>query len=80
MGKAAEIISTDPLLLPPDLAKDNLVTQCLHVLTNIAGHMDMVATREEIETPSHLGTRTSPQWKTRCMGAIMYAHNGGVGQ
>ena len=75
MGKAAEIISTDPLLLPPDLVNDNFVTQCLHILPNISGHMDVATTREEIATPRQLGTRTSPQRITRLTVEIMDAHN-----
>ena len=39
MRKVEVRTSTAPLVLPPDLAKDNLATQCLHVLTNIDGHM-----------------------------------------
>ena len=79
-GKVEGIKPTGSLLLLPYLDKDNLVTQCLYILKNIAGHMDVAATREEIATLRHLGTRTRPKWRKICMGAVMDARNYGLGQ
>ena len=73
-------VPTDPLLLTTDLVKETLVTQCLHILTNIAGHMDVAATKEEIATPSLLGTRTTPKCRAGWTGAIMDAQNDSVSQ
>ena len=78
-GKVEGRTPTGSLLLLPDLNKDNLVTQCLHILTNIAGHMDVESTRKEISIPRILGTIARPQWRARCTGVIMYARNGGMG-
>ena len=80
MGKFSRRTSTGPLILPPDLAKDNTVTQCLNILTNIDGHMEMAATRAEIVTPSLSDTRTRPQWRDIWTGVIMDVRNDGVGQ
>ena len=67
-----------PLLLPLELAKENLVSQCLHILTNIYWHMDMAATRKVISTPNILGAKIGPQWRSRWAEVIMDARNDGV--
>ena len=62
MGKLVGITPTGLLLIPPYLGKDNLVIQCPHSSIDIFGRMGKAYTRVAVATPSHLGTRTRPQW------------------
>ena len=57
VGKVATRIPTFTLIIQPDLIKDELITQFPHILTNIAGYMDVADTRKEIATPRLLSTR-----------------------
>ena len=61
--KVATRIPKISLTISPDLAKDELITQFPHILTNIAGYMDVADTRKEIAFPRLLSTKTMPQWR-----------------
>ena len=71
MVKEIERITEDLLIPPLYLTKSNLVSQCLHISTNIAGRMGVATTRDVIETPKHLKRSKRIQWKTRLLGATM---------
>ena len=71
MGKLSVRTPTGPLLLPSELAKDSIVTQCIHILINIAVHRGVEAPRVEIETPRPPDTRTRSKWRAICIGVAM---------
>ena len=75
----AGIIPTDPLLLKSDIAKDNLVIQCLNISINTAGNMGVASTRVAIATTRQPDTRTSPQQRAGWTGSTTDAKNDGVG-
>ena len=78
MGKVTERTPSGLLLLAPELVKDSLVIQCPHISINISGKMGMAATRVAIATPSHLETRTRPQFIAGWTVATMSAQKFGV--